>query len=158
MDLNLIREIVSMMENSKLSSMEIEYKELRIKMEKNIADNEKTIVLNNISAESKSGEFSISNEIEVSNNLAPKMEEEDSENCIIIKAPMVGTFYPSPSPQSEPFVTVGDPVKKGDVVCIIEAMKLMNEIECEGNGTIVEILAKEGEMVEYGQPLFKIKL
>lgn len=158
MDLNIIREIVSMMENSKLSSMEIEYKDLRIKMEKNITESDKTIVLNNITAESTSDESSISNEVEVSNNLTPKMEDETSENFTIIKAPMVGTFYPAPSPESDPFVSVGDTVKKGDVVCIIEAMKLMNEIESESNGTVVEILAKEGDMVEYGQPLFKIKL
>lgn len=135
--------------------MEIEYKDLRVKMEKNNAVSDKTIVLNNITAESKSGEASISTDFEVNNHLGPKKEEDDS--YIIIKAPMVGTFYPAPSPESAPFVNIGDSVKKGEVVCIIEAMKLMNEIEAEGSGTVVEILAKEGQMVEYGEPLFKIK-
>ncbi|NLP29358.1 MAG: acetyl-CoA carboxylase biotin carboxyl carrier protein [Clostridia bacterium] len=158
MDLNLVREIVYMMENSKLSSMEIEFKDLRIKMEKNIGEREETIVVNNIPTESKKHESPVSKETEVGTDLTPEMEEVDGSEYTIIKAPMVGTFYPAPSPDSEPFVTVGKAVKKGDVVCIIEAMKLMNEIECEGNGTVAEILVNEGDMVEYGQPLFKIKL
>ena len=70
---------------------------------------------------------------------------------------MVGTFYTSPSPDKAPFVSVGDTVKTSSILCIIEAMKLMNEIESEVSGTIKEILVKNGEMVEYGQPLFKIK-
>ena len=70
---------------------------------------------------------------------------------------MVGTFYSSASPESSPFVEVGGTVSKGKVICIIEAMKLMNEIESEYNGVIVERLANDGDMVEYGQPLFKVK-
>ena len=75
----------------------------------------------------------------------------------IIKSPMVGTFYSKPSPDAEPYVEVGKNVKKGDVLCIIEAMKLMNEIEAEFDGKIKEILVKDGEMVEYRKPLFVIK-
>lgn len=74
-----------------------------------------------------------------------------------IKAPMVGVFYKAASPEAEPYVTVGKTVKKGDTVCIIEAMKLMNEIQAEENGTIKEILAKDGDIIEYGQPLFVIE-
>ena len=70
---------------------------------------------------------------------------------------MVGTFYLKPAPTSAPYVEIGKEVKKGDTLCIIEAMKLMNEIESEYDGKIVEILAKDGEPVEYGKPLFKIK-
>lgn len=73
-----------------------------------------------------------------------------------IKAPIVGVFYVAPSPDSAPYVSVGKKVKKGDTVCIIEAMKCMNEIQAEEDGEIVEVLAKDGELVEYGQPLFKI--
>ncbi|MCL2771860.1 MAG: acetyl-CoA carboxylase biotin carboxyl carrier protein [Oscillospiraceae bacterium] len=75
----------------------------------------------------------------------------------IIKAPLIGTFYASPSPDSEAYVKVGDKVEKGMVLCIIEAMKIMNEIESETNGEIAEILAKTGDVVEYGQPLFRLK-
>ena len=74
-----------------------------------------------------------------------------------IKAPMVGVFYQAASPEAEPYVTVGKTVKKGDTVCIIEAMKLMNEIQAEEDGTIKEILAKNGDFIEYGQPLFVIE-
>ena len=72
-------------------------------------------------------------------------------------SPFVGTFYRAPSPDSSPFVDVGTRVKKGQVLCIVEAMKLMNEIEAEVDGTIVQILVENGQPVEYGEPLFKIK-
>lgn len=74
-----------------------------------------------------------------------------------IKAPMVGVFYQAASPEADPYVTVGKTVKKGDTVCIIEAMKLMNEIQAEEDGTIKEILVKNGDIIEYGQPLFIIE-
>lgn len=75
----------------------------------------------------------------------------------VMKSPLVGTFYNSPSPDAEAFVKVGDTVKKGQVLGIIEAMKLMNEIECEFDGTLEEILVDNETMVEYGQPLFVIR-
>lgn len=74
-----------------------------------------------------------------------------------INAPMVGTFYKSPSPEREPYVSVGDVVNPDSTVCILEAMKLFNEIQAEISGEIVEILVEDGQMVEYGQPLFKVK-
>lgn len=78
------------------------------------------------------------------------------ESGNIISSPMVGTFYLKPSPNAEPYVKVGQKVKKGDVLCIIEAMKLMNEIESEYDGVVEEILVKDSECVEYGKPLFRI--
>jgi len=72
----------------------------------------------------------------------------------VVKAPMVGTFYRSPSPDAKPFVEVGQAVKEGDVICIIEAMKLMNEIDADAAGTVKAILVENGQPVEYGQPLF----
>jgi len=83
-------------------------------------------------------------------------EKEDS-SIIYIKAPMVGTFYRAPSPESPPFVEVNAKVSENSVVCIIEAMKIMNEIQAEVKGTVVEILAENGQPVEYGQRMFKIK-
>jgi acetyl-CoA carboxylase biotin carboxyl carrier protein len=74
----------------------------------------------------------------------------------VIKSPIVGTFYRTPEPGARAFVEVGDEVKKGQVLCIIEAMKLMNEIEADIDGTLVGVLAEDGAPVEYGQPLFKI--
>ena len=72
----------------------------------------------------------------------------------VVKAPMVGTFYRSPSPDAKPFVEVGQTVKEGDTICIIEAMKLMNEIEADAGGVVKAILVENGQPVEYGQPLF----
>ncbi|MCT4661673.1 MAG: acetyl-CoA carboxylase biotin carboxyl carrier protein [Tissierellales bacterium] len=75
----------------------------------------------------------------------------------IVESPIVGTFYSAANPDSEPFAKIGQMVKKGDVLCIVEAMKLMNEIEAEYDGEIVEIYVENEEMVEFGQPLFKIR-
>jgi len=74
-----------------------------------------------------------------------------------IKSPMVGTFYRSSSPGSNPFVEIGSVVKEGDTVCIIEAMKILNEIEADKSGTVTKILSENGQAVEYGQPLFMIE-
>ena len=83
--------------------------------------------------------------------------DEDSHRLVTVTAPLVGTFYSSSSPDSEPFVEVGDRVKKGQVICIVEAMKLMNEIECEADGQIVKVLVENGQPVEYGEPLFLVE-
>lgn len=80
-----------------------------------------------------------------------------SEDAHVLKSPMVGTFFASPSPDAPPFVAVGDRVSVGQVLCIVEAMKLMNEIESESAGEIVRIHVENGQPVEYGQPLFTIK-
>lgn len=80
-----------------------------------------------------------------------------NESLKVITSPMVGTFYASPAPNAKSYVSVGDKVKKGQVVCVIEAMKLMNEIESEYDGEITEVCVSNEGVVEYGQPLFKIK-
>ena len=85
---------------------------------------------------------------------APASEAEPVQEGHVVKAPMVGTFYRSPSPDAKPFVEVGQTVKEGDTICIIEAMKLMNEIEADASGTVKAILVENGQPVEYGQPLF----
>lgn len=86
---------------------------------------------------------------------SPKQEAGATEREI--KAPMVGTFYASSAPHMSPFVSVGTKVKKGDVICIVEAMKLMNEVESDSDGEIVAILVENGDMVEFDQPMFIIK-
>lgn len=89
---------------------------------------------------------------------APAAEPKPAEdNYRVITSPMVGVFYTSPSPEADPYVSVGQSVQSGDVVCIIEAMKLMNEIPATESGTIAEICVSNGDIVEYGQPLFKLK-
>jgi acetyl-CoA carboxylase biotin carboxyl carrier protein len=88
------------------------------------------------------------------NGTAQAEEADPAAEEHVVKAPIVGTFYRAPSPDSDPFVKVGDTVEEGDVLCIIEAMKLMNEIECEASGTVKEILVEDAEPVEFDQPLF----
>ncbi|MBR1977310.1 acetyl-CoA carboxylase biotin carboxyl carrier protein [bacterium] len=87
----------------------------------------------------------------------PAVSEAPKKNRTPITSPMVGCFYPAPSPTSAPFVKVGDKISTGQVVCIIEAMKLMNEIESEVSGTIAEICVEEGQSVEYGQVLMYVE-
>jgi acetyl-CoA carboxylase biotin carboxyl carrier protein len=90
--------------------------------------------------------------------VAPKeVFEEPAENYYVVESPMVGTFYRAPAPGAEPFVKEGDYVEKGQTLCIIEALKVMNEIESEVSGVVKKILVENGQPVEYGQPLFYIE-
>jgi len=89
---------------------------------------------------------------------APKAEEDADAGLHIITSPIVGTFYRAPNPEAESFVNVGDSVSKGKVLCIIEAMKLMNEIEADADGTVVRIYPQNGQPVEYGENLFAIRV
>lgn len=90
------------------------------------------------------------------NESPKKLSGLDDDRYTKVLSPFVGTFYRSPSPEADSYVREGQVVKKGDVLCIVEAMKLMNEIECESNGKIISILAENGQPVEYGEPLFLI--
>ena len=135
------------MGNSKLTSIDIEFPDgIKIKMEKN---NEKQVVVTNI-------EEQITKEQNNNNAISKEENKEKIEEGNIVKSPMIGTFYMKPSPDSDPYVEIGSTVKKGTVLCIIEAMKLMNEIESEYEGKITEIFVKDGEAVDYGKPLFRI--
>lgn len=86
-----------------------------------------------------------------------KIESKKEENLKVVKSPLVGTYYSSPAPGEKPYVEVGNKVKKGDVLCIVEAMKIMNEITSEYDGEIVEILRRDEDIIEYGMELFKIR-
>jgi len=97
-----------------------------------------------------------SNNVAASGNDAPA-EEDDSVNLITVKAPMIGTFYRSPGPEKGPFIKVGDDIKIGDTICIIEAMKLFNEIEAEVSGKVIKILIEDASPVEYDQPILLIE-
>lgn len=100
-------------------------------------------------------------EVEVEASPAPvakaKKEQKPTDKHKVITSPFVGTFYRAPGPGADPFVEVGQQVKKGDVLCIIEAMKLMNEIEAESAGTVVEILVENGKPIEFDQPLIVLE-
>ena len=88
---------------------------------------------------------------------SPRATDAADPNIVFVTSPFVGTFYRAPSPESEDFVAANGPVKKGQTLCIIEAMKLMNEIEAEFSGTVLDVLVESGKSVEFGQKLFKIK-
>ena len=87
----------------------------------------------------------------------PAPAKEDTSNYITVKSPMIGTFYRSANPESDPFVNVGDSIKAGDVLCIVEAMKLFNEIEAEVSGKIVKVLVDDASPIEFDQPLFLVE-
>lgn len=88
---------------------------------------------------------------------APAAETQPADEGLVVRAPMVGTFYKAPSPEAEAYIKVGDTVSSTSVVCILEAMKLFNEIQAEVSGEVTEILVDDGDMVEYNQPLFKLR-
>lgn len=154
MDYEQIKQLMKEMENSKLESINIELADgTKISMKK-----ENELAANVVATPIKMVPQEINGNV-LQENLVRTQEEleKKEENLKTITSPMVGTFYAKASPSSNPFVKVGDRVKKGDVLCIIEAMKLMNEIESDIDGEIVEVCCKEEELVEYGTVLFKIK-
>ena len=135
MEYEQIKKIIEDMSNSKLTSIDIEFPEgTKISMKKDV-----NVEINNVTNEVKQ---------------ETPAKAEDNEK--IVTSPMVGTFYLKPEPNAQNYVEKGSIVKKGTILCIIEAMKLMNEIESEYEGTIEEIYVQNGEAVDYGKPLFKI--
>ena len=141
---------ITLMNENNLLELEIEKEGMRIRLKKESPELEKS---------SKPSQFVTFPQFSVSQEAAqtqPK-KSESAKNLIEVKSPMVGTFYRSPSPESLPFVEVGQNIEEGTVICIIEAMKLMNEIKSEKKGKIVEVLIENGQPVEFGQPLFLIE-
>ncbi|GIO23170.1 acetyl-CoA carboxylase biotin carboxyl carrier protein [Oceanobacillus sp. J11TS1] len=155
-----IREIIQMVDKSSLTEFSYEANGAVIAMKKNTGSvttvpSQPQVVTDTVVApvqEAKSEEVTQQAEQKVEEHAAPSANY-DYE----IVSPMVGTFYASSSPDSEPFVKQGSTVNADTVVCIVEAMKLFNEIEAEINGEIVDVLVENGELVEYGQPLFRVK-
>lgn len=157
MEYDKIKQLMEDMGNSKLTSIDIDFADgTKIKMTK---QNNQTIGNNCVIEENNNKQEKIEKlQGTVKENSSQKNDysEKIKENNNIVKSPMVGTFYLKPSPTSNAYVEVGKEVKKGDTLCIIEAMKLMNEIESDYNGKIEKILVEDGQPVEYGTPLFEI--
>lgn len=150
MEYEKIKQLMEDMGNSKLTAIDIDFPDgTKISMKKE--EKQVITVAENVPVEN------LSTKKEENVETKEEKSERTAEEGNIIKSPMVGTFYLKPSPNREPYVQVGQRVKKGDVLCIIEAMKLMNEIESEFDGEIKEILVDDEEPVEYGKPLFVIK-
>lgn len=143
MEYENIKQLIEEMGNSKLTAVDIEFPDgTKISMKK---DKMQEKIIQNIP-------------IVENNTIENQIKENTNEKKgNIIKSPMVGIFYLKPSPTAEPYIEIGKEVKKGDVLCIIEAMKLMNELESEYTGKVTEVFVKDGEAVEYGTPLIRIE-
>lgn len=147
---NKLKEIIYILENSDVNEIEVSFWGRRFRVVKSAG----VSVMEKPQVETTSLNAPLSDK---SSELSKPISEPVDSNSKEVLSPMPGTFYSAPSPEADPFVKVGDSVKKGDTLCIIEAMKIMNEIEAESSGTISEIVINNGEPVEYNQPLFKIK-
>lgn len=173
MNYEAIEKLIKLINDSELKELELEEAGLRIRMSKNdsskVIYTEDTRVLSKpIMVDKCDGE--VVNHSKVDSTLAMNTkneeiiteeidsEESSLEGCFIVKSPMVGTFYSSPTENGDPYVKVGDSVSNESIICIIEAMKLMNEIECEVEGTVAKIFVNNGDVVEFGQPMMAIKL
>ena len=148
-----IQDIINFIKKTDLDDVSIETENYKIRVKKNSGSiSEKVIRKSESPLKNESKEQVIQKE-EV--ELKTEVEKPSSKN-LIIKSPMIGTFYQSPNPESNPFVSVGDNIKPGQTICIIEAMKLFNEIESEVSGKVVKILANDSSPVEFDQPLYEI--
>ena len=141
-----IKDMINLMNENGLTELEVEKDGVRIRLKKGSGG-----------AYEKAVEYLPSHAPQHLEKPAGPGEKQEKRNVIEIKAPMVGTFYRSPSPETSPYVNVGDSIEQGQVICIVEAMKLMNEIKSEVKGKIVEIQADNAEPVEFGQILFIIE-
>ncbi|WML47570.1 acetyl-CoA carboxylase biotin carboxyl carrier protein [Neobacillus sp. PS3-34] len=162
-----IRELIKLVDQSSIDEFVFEHEGSKIKMKKNAA--ETVMVASAVPHAAISAPVQAQHQAPVSAPSAVKHEakqeevqpepvkETETSNLHKITSPMVGTFYASPSPDTDVYVKTGSKVSNDSIVCIVEAMKLFNEIEAEINGEIVEVLAKNGQLVEYGQPLFLVK-
>lgn len=150
MKISDIEKLIKILENSKISTIEItDFFGRKIKLTKGAYDVEK---VSHLSSSTTAEEVKI-----VEKKPEEEMVKEKTKNLVAIRSPIVGTFYRSSSPDAPPYVEIGDIVKPGQVVCIVEAMKLMNEIESDVSGRIVQILVKNEEPVEYNQELFLVE-
>ena len=173
MNLKEIKELLTLIDNTKLEYVKLNTSDIELEVSKKVVGNieigtkNASIAENTVNNTEKSS--STFNNIKEENNtinvkeyLEDELSKEDKiefagENFKEVKAPLIGTFYESPDPDSPKFVNVGDHVEKGDTLCIVEAMKLMNEIKSEFTGKVVEIKATNESIVEYGQTLFVIE-
>ncbi|MGC6606544.1 MAG: acetyl-CoA carboxylase biotin carboxyl carrier protein [Lentimonas sp.] len=149
MDLKVIKQVVELMKRSELSEFELEEEGFKLRLTRKGADAAPQIIQAATPVAAAAPAASAAE--------APAAAPVEQSGISIIKSPMVGTFYTASSPESPAFVKIGDKVGADTVVCIVEAMKVMNEIQAEMSGTITEVLIENGEAIEYGQPLFKVK-
>ncbi|MCE5194617.1 MAG: acetyl-CoA carboxylase biotin carboxyl carrier protein [Nitrospiraceae bacterium] len=141
MELDDLKEIIELLKDTDITELQVEKDGTKVKVKREKLLSSIELTKPQISHQERS--------------LLPK--EEDTQRLVTVTSPIVGTFYRSSSPEAAPFVEAGAKVKKGQVLCIIEAMKLMNEIESDADGVLMRILVENGHSVEYGEPLFLIE-
>ncbi|MGA0242690.1 MAG: acetyl-CoA carboxylase biotin carboxyl carrier protein [Candidatus Marinamargulisbacteria bacterium] len=151
MDFKKIKKLVSLVETSDISSLSVEEDNLKVEIKRELTS---TVVSHPLPVVPPAPAAA---PVSSSAPLPTTPEPDVDEGLIEIKSPMVGTFYLTPNPESPPFVATGKSIAKGDVVCIVEAMKLFNEIESEVSGTIETICVENGAPVEFDQPLFLVR-
>jgi acetyl-CoA carboxylase biotin carboxyl carrier protein len=151
MNLKDIKELIKIIDGSNLSEFHLEQEDIKLTLKKEI-------IVKQVNSEDRNDYVIRETRVE-SAVVSPTtvVEKKEDENLHIIKSPIVGVFYSFPGPELPAYVKIGDIVKSGQVLCIIEAMKLMNEITSDVDGEIIEILGLNQEPVEFGQPLFKIR-
>ena len=152
MDFKELKELIEIFEATELSEIEIEEDGRRMRLQKTPAGG-----TGNVSIVSSGPGFADSPAMPVSTEQPARTEPEEPKYANTIDSPMVGTFYVAPAPGEPPFVKEGDQVSEGTTVCIVEAMKLMNEVGAKANCVIEKVLIENGEPVEFGQPLFAIR-
>ena len=145
-----IKELIAIFEKTDLNDMEVQLDNAVLRQTQGTVATQPVVLTSQTAASGETVEENISSTV-------PTADESEKQGDKVIKSPIVGTFYQSASPDEEPFVKIGDTIAKGDVVCIIEAMKFMNEVNSEVSGTITEILVNDGDFVEYGQELFRVR-
>ena len=151
MDIRKVKKLIELLEASSVDEIEIKEGEESVKISRYGASPAPSLM----PAQSLVPQQPVSTPAPVATSPVVPAENQTSDQSIV--SPMVGTFYSAPSPTAKPFVTIGQKINQGDTVGIIEAMKIMNQIEADQSGTVTEILIKDGEAVEFGQPLIVIE-
>ena len=154
MDLKHIQDLVKMVNKSNITELSIEEKDFKITIKQK---EERVVVAAPAPVYQQPAVVQAPAPVSAAASAAPAPQKQEANNLITIKSPMIGTFYRKPAPGKPNFVEEGDEVRSGKVVCVIEAMKLFNEIESEVNGRIVKILVEDASPVEYDQPLFMVE-
>ena len=148
MNIKEIKELLQLIEEAAIEEFEMERSGVRIRIKKS----------EDLRAGSSAAQLDVSDRAAAQVPRKTEKSPQENEPLYIFKAPIVGTFFLTPKPDAEPFVQPGERVQKGSVLCIIEAMKLFNQIESDADGEVVRILQENGQPVEYGEPLFEIRL
>ena len=156
MDIRKVKKLIEMLEESQLNEIEIKEGEESVKLVKaTTVPVREQIVTSNIAA--TASQPTAMNEVTSVESDTEESTEPETISGKTIDSPMVGTFYAAPNPGAKDFVSVGDKISEGDVLCIIEAMKMMNEVKADSSGVIKQVLIENAEPVEFGQPLFVIE-